>query len=133
MISNPVWVSVNHAWGLTSASLQEAKKEYIIAILFAPSWEPTNKKFFLPRTRGRILFSLALLTGWILLSSKKGSLVVYSCCQIWCILIYYLIIFRNYKIGTRTDGYTSPAFASYSLLCAIFIILLMKVPVLFQR
>jgi hypothetical protein len=25
--------------------LQEAKKEYIIAILFAPSWEPANKKF----------------------------------------------------------------------------------------
>jgi hypothetical protein len=31
--------------------LQEAKKEYIIAILFAPSWDPANKKFFLPRAR----------------------------------------------------------------------------------
>jgi hypothetical protein len=29
-------VSVIHTWGLTSASLQEAKKEYIMAILFAP-------------------------------------------------------------------------------------------------
>jgi hypothetical protein len=53
--------------------LQEAKKEYIMAILFAPSWEPANKKFFLPGARGRILFSMALLSGWILPSSKKGS------------------------------------------------------------
>jgi hypothetical protein len=44
-------VSVIHPEGLTSASLKEAKKEYIIAILFAPSWEPTNKKFFLLSAR----------------------------------------------------------------------------------
>jgi hypothetical protein len=28
--------------------LQEAKKEYIMAILFAPSWEPANKMFSSP-------------------------------------------------------------------------------------
>jgi hypothetical protein len=33
---------------LTSASLQEAKNEYIMAILYSLSWEPENKKFFLP-------------------------------------------------------------------------------------
>jgi hypothetical protein len=53
--------------------LQEAKKEYIMAILFAP-WEPTNKKFFLPSASGLILFSMALLSRWILQSSKKGSI-----------------------------------------------------------
>jgi len=43
---------------LTFASLQEAKKEYIMAILFAPSWEPANKKFFLPS--GPMIFDLFL-------------------------------------------------------------------------
>jgi hypothetical protein len=41
--------------------------------LFAP-WEPTNKKFFLPSASGLILFSMALLSRWILQSSKKGSI-----------------------------------------------------------
>ena len=61
-------------------------------------WEPANKKFFLPSARSRILFSMALLSGWILLSSKKGSLVVYSCCQIWCILIYRNWSSCNYRL-----------------------------------
>jgi len=56
---------------VTLPTLQEAKKENIMAILFTPSWEPANKKFFLPSARGRILFSMALLSRWILPSSKK--------------------------------------------------------------
>jgi hypothetical protein len=36
---------------LTSASLQEAKKKYIMAILFAPKWEPANKMFSSPAQR----------------------------------------------------------------------------------
>ena len=32
-----------------------------MAILFAPSWEPANRKFFLPSARGRILFSMAFV------------------------------------------------------------------------
>jgi hypothetical protein len=50
--------------------LQEAKKEYTMAILFATSWEPSNKKFFLSNGIGCILFSMALSSIWILPSSK---------------------------------------------------------------
>jgi hypothetical protein len=54
--------------------LQEAKKECIMAILFAPSWEPANKKFFLPSAGASIMFSKALFSRWILPSSKQGSI-----------------------------------------------------------
>jgi hypothetical protein len=47
MVSYPVQGIRHPSVGIDICLFVGSKKKYIMAILFAPSWEPVNKKFFL--------------------------------------------------------------------------------------
>lgn len=56
MVSNPVKGIRHPRVGVDIYLLARCKKEYFIAILFDPSWEPANKKFSFPATGAYLVF-----------------------------------------------------------------------------
>jgi len=74
MISKPVQGICHPRVGIAICLFAGSKKGIHHGKLLCPQLEPTNKKFFLPSVGGLILLSMALLSRWLLQTSKKGSI-----------------------------------------------------------